>query len=61
MKRRAPRRHGLDVLVPGEADRRIVHDVRIMRELVERAADAPVPVFDTTRLHVERAVDLALA
>jgi len=23
--------------------------------------DAPVPVFDTTRLHAERAVDLALA
>jgi aspartate racemase len=90
-------RHGLDVLVPGEADRPIVHDViyrelcvgiidehsrehykRIMRELVERGAegilfgcteidllvepaDASVPVFDTTRLHVERVVDLALA
>ena len=23
--------------------------------------DCPVPVFDTTRLHAERAVDLALA
>jgi aspartate racemase len=23
--------------------------------------DSPVPVFDTTRLHAERAVDLALA
>jgi aspartate racemase len=23
--------------------------------------DAPVPLFDTTRLHAERAVDLALA
>ena len=88
--------HGLDVLVPGEADRRIVHDViyeelcvgvvaddsreeyrRIMRGLAERGAegillgcteidllvgpdDAPVPVFDTTRLHAQRAVDLAL-
>ncbi|MGZ6642337.1 MAG: aspartate/glutamate racemase family protein [Solirubrobacteraceae bacterium] len=89
--------HGLDVLIPGAADRRIVHDViydelcvgivddgsreqyrRIMRGLAERGAqavllgcteidllvgpeDAPVPVFDTTRLHAERAVELALA
>ena len=89
--------HGLDVLVPGEADRRIVHDViyeelcvgvvtddsrdeyrRIIRDLAERGAegillgcteidllvgqqDSPVPVFDTTRLHAERAVELALA
>jgi amino-acid racemase len=89
--------HGLNVLVPGAADRRIVHDViynelcvgvisdssreqyrRIMSELCERGAegivlgctevdllvapeDAPVPVFDTTRLHVQKAVDLALA
>ena len=88
--------HGLDVLVPGEADRRIVHDViydelcvgvvrdesrteyrRVMRELAGRGAegillgcteidllvgadDAPVPVFDTTRLHAERAVELSL-
>jgi aspartate racemase len=89
-------RHGLDVLVPGEADRRVVHDViygelcvgvvrdesreeyrRIMRSLVSRGAaaillgcteiellvgadDSPVPLFDTTRLHAERAVELAL-
>jgi aspartate racemase len=88
--------HGLDVLVPDEADRRIVHDViydelcvgtiddnsrdeyrRIMAGLAERGAegillgcteihllvaarDAPVPVFDSTRLHAERAVELAL-
>jgi aspartate racemase len=88
--------HGLDVLVPGEPDRRIVHDViyeelcvgviadrsraeyrRIMRDLADRGAegillgcteidllvgpqDSPVPVFDTTRLHAERAVELAL-
>jgi aspartate racemase len=87
--------HGLEVLVPGEADRRVVHEViydelcvgvvrdtsreqyrRIMRELADRGAqgillgcteidllvgpqDAPVPVFDTTRLHAERAVELA--
>jgi aspartate racemase len=90
-------RHGLTVLVPDAADRRIVHDViyqelcvgrvldasrheyrRIMRGLAERGAegillgcteidllvgpeDSPVPVFDTTRLHAERAVELALA
>lgn len=90
-------RHGLEVLVPGERDRRLVHDViydelclgvvsehsraeyrRVMRDLVGAGAqgvvlgcteigllvgpdDASVPVFDTTRLHAERAVDLALA
>jgi aspartate racemase len=89
--------HGLDVLVPGEADRRIVHDIiydelcvgiindnsrdeyrRIMAGLAGRGAqaillgcteidllvgaeDAPVPVFDTTRLHAQRAVELALS
>jgi aspartate racemase len=88
--------HRLDVLVPGEQDRRIVHDViydelcvgvtrersrheyrRIMRELADRGAepilfgcteidllvgpaDSPVPVFDTTRLHADRAVELAI-
>jgi aspartate racemase len=88
--------HGLDVIVPEAADRRIVHDViygelcvgvvddgsreqyrRIMRELAERGAqgillgcteidllvgpgDAPIPLFDTTRLHAERAVELAV-
>ena len=89
--------HGLDVMVPSELDRRIVHDViydelcvgvvaddsrkeyrRIIHDLARRGAegillgcteidllvgphDAPVPVYDTTRLHAERAVDLALA
>jgi aspartate racemase len=88
--------HGLDVLIPDEPDRRIVHDViydelclgivddasrrqyrRIMGDLADRGAqgillgcteidllvgadDAPVPVFDTTRLHARRAVELAL-
>jgi mannose-6-phosphate isomerase-like protein (cupin superfamily) len=88
--------HGLDVLVPNEPDRRIVHNViyeelcvgvvserardeyrRIMQRLQEMGAeailfgcteidllvgpgDSPVPVFDTTRLHAERAVELAL-
>jgi aspartate racemase len=89
--------HGLDVLVPDELDRRIVHGViydelcvgvvrersrneyrRIMQRLRDMGAeailfgcteidllvgsdDSPVPVFDTTRLHAERAVELALA
>ena len=89
--------HGLDVLVPDEPDRRIVHDVifdelclgvvreqsrdeyrRIMLALSRAGAeaillgcteidllvgpdDAPVPVFDTTRLHAQCAVELALA
>lgn len=90
-------RHGLDVLVPAQADRRIVHAVifdelcqgivsaasrdayrRVIGDLVARGAqaillgcteigllidesDAPVPVFDTTRLHVDAALELALA
>jgi aspartate racemase len=89
--------HGLDVLVPSEPDRRIVHNViyeelcvgvvaedsreqyrRIIRDLAGRGAegillgcteidlligqrDSPVPVFDTTQLHAQRAVELALA
>jgi aspartate racemase len=89
--------HGLEVLVPDAADRRVVHDViydelcrgvvrdasrdeyrRIMAGLADRGAqaillgcteidllvgadDSPVPVYDTTRLHAERAVTLALA
>jgi aspartate racemase len=89
--------HGLSVIVPHEADRRIVHDIiydelcvgvvndgsreqyrRIMRDLTDRGAegillgcteidllvgpqDAPVPVFDTTRLHAHSVVELALA
>jgi amino-acid racemase len=89
-------RHGLSVLVPEAADRRLVHEViygelcvgvvnpesrdeyrSIMGDLARRGAecilfgcteidllvdarDAPVPVFDTTRLHVQKAVELAL-
>ena len=30
-------------------------------DLLVGPEDSPVPVFDTTRLHAERAVDLALA
>jgi len=89
--------HGLEVLVPGPDDRRLVHEViydelcvgvvrdesrrayqRVMRDLADRGAeaillgcteidlligpaDAPLPIFDTTRLHAEKAVDMALA
>ncbi len=90
-------RHGLDVVVPDEPDRTMVHDViydelcvgrvdrssreayrAVMEELADRGAeaiilgctevtllvradDAPVPVFDTTRIHAEKAVERALA
>ena len=90
-------RHGLEVLVPDEHERRVVHDViynelcvgivndssreqyrRIMDALARRGAqcillgcteidllvseqDARVPVFDTTRLHVQSTADAALS
>jgi aspartate racemase len=90
-------RHGLDVLVPGEDDRALVHRViyeelvqgraepssrqayrEVIAGLVERGAeavilgcteimllvrpeDSAVPLFDTTALHAEAAVDLAVA
>jgi amino-acid racemase len=89
-------RHRLNVLVPGDEDRREVHRIiydelcqgcvndssraayrAVIRDLVERGAeaivfgcteiglllgpgDADVPVFDSTRVHARRAVDLAL-
>jgi aspartate racemase len=89
-------RHGIEVLVPPEPDRTMVHEIiyeeltlgkmehasrekyrRIMTALADRDcegmiygcteitllvddADSPVPVFDSTRLHAERLVDLAL-
>jgi aspartate racemase len=89
-------RYGLNILVPNENDRRLVHDViyqelcvgvvndrsrsvylDVINDLVERGAngillgcteigllvgprDAEVPLFDTTRLHAQRAVELAL-
>jgi aspartate racemase len=89
--------HGLDVLVPGSDERRLVQHViydelcvgmisdasrrayrSVIANLVERGAegillgcteiglligagDADVPVFDTTILHAQRAVELALA
>lgn len=89
--------HGLNVLVPGEADRALIHraifeelaqgvfnestraqfrDIiaRLVAEgaegiilgcteieLLVSAEDSPVPVFPTARLHIEAAVNLALA
>ena len=89
--------HGLDVLVPSEEDRAVVHRIiyqelclgvirpesreiyrQVIRRLVDAGAegviygcteiellvgpdDSPVPVFPTTRLHVEAAVDRALS
>jgi len=89
--------HGLDVLVPDDASREVVHRViyeelclgmirdasreayrGIMREMVARGAqaivlgcteisllvgpaDASVPLFDTTALHADAAVEAALA
>jgi aspartate racemase len=94
---RLSERHGLEVLVPDEPGRSLVHDViyeelvlgrieersraayrEIMTRLVERGAeaiilgcteiellvredDSTVPLFDTTRIHAERAVELAIA
>jgi aspartate racemase len=94
---RLSERHGLEVLVPDEPGRTLVHNViykelvlgrvedrsrvaylEVMAGLVDRGVgaiilgcteigllvrdgDAPVPLFDTTRIHAERAVELALA
>lgn len=95
-KGRLSERYGLNVLVPGEEDRRIVHRIiyeelclgivkeasrreylRIMEELKSRGAEAVIegcteivllvrqehtrmPLFDTTAIHAEAAVALAL-
>ncbi len=96
-KGRLAGRHGLDVLVPGEADRALVHRViydelvrgraepasrqafrEVIARLVERGAeavilgcteimllvrpgDSAVPLFDTTAIHAEAAVEWALS
>lgn len=87
---------GLDVIVPDEADRQIVHDIiydelclgvvkesskKQYQQIIEKLkaqgaggiilgcteimlliqqADTDLPIFDTTRIHAETAVDLAL-
>ena len=96
-KGRLSAEHGLDVLVPGDADRLLVHRIiyeelvagkvlpasraayrGVIARLVERGADAiilgcteimllvqpedsPVPLFDTTALHAQAAIEWALA
>ena len=89
--------HGLEVLVPDSAGRKVVHDIiydelchgvirpesrartqEVVADLLADGAqgvilgctevglliqegDVPAPVFDTTRLHAEAAIDAALA
>jgi len=89
--------HGIEVIVPSEADRAVVHRAifeelavgvvseesrTAFRDIIDRLveagaegvilgcteiellidqADSPVPVFPTARLHIEAAVELALA
>lgn len=90
-------RHGLNVLIPSQADRTLVHDIifrelcqgcvlpgsrdaylRVIGHMAEQGAQAvilgcteicmllegcipPLPLLDTTRLHVDAALDMALA
>jgi len=96
-KGRLTEKFGLDVLVPNESDRMIVHDIiykelclgiindesrqsylEIIDKLSQQGAEAvilgcteitllisqencSIPLYDTTRLHAESAVDLALS
>lgn len=96
-KNRLADRFGLEVLIPPQDDRDLIHRTiydelcrgeireesrdafrRIIRGLVDsgaegvilgctefgllvKPADSPVPIFDTTRIHAEAAVDLALS
>ena len=96
-KGRLIERHGLDVIVPEEDDRRVVHRIiyeelvqgrieaasrqayrEVIARLVERGAeaiilgcteimllvgpqDSSVPLYDTTAIHAEAAVDMAIA
>ncbi len=95
-KGRLTERYDLDVLIPDDAGRNVIHSIiyeelvlgvikpeskaaylRVVDELVARGADSlilgcteitlligqadcPIPVFDTTRIHAEAAVDYAL-
>jgi aspartate racemase len=95
-KGRLIKKHGLNVLIPDDKDRQIIHDVifhelclgkinqsskdkfiRIINKLVDNGAEAvilgcteipllvqqkdvKVPLFDTTRIHAEAAVEYAL-
>ena len=95
-KGRLAAQHGLEVLVPGAADRELVHRViyeelvageikaesrqafrEVIERLIQRGAegiilgcteigllvkppDSPAPLFDTTLIHAQAAVDYAL-
>jgi aspartate racemase len=95
-KGRLTKEFGLDLIVPGEQERTVVHDViydelcqgRILEDskhkylaimdsldargaegfilgcteigLLIKAEDSKLPIFDTTRIHAEKAVELAL-
>jgi len=95
-KGRLKNRHGIDVMIPGESDRQLVHDViynelclgqvletsrivfaEIIDKLVRDGAegivlgcteipmlvhekDASIPLLDTTRIHAQKAVEMAL-
>ncbi len=90
-------RYGLDVIIPDEEERRVVHGViyselvrgdvrpdsreaykRVIARLIDRGAegvilgctevmlligqeDSPAPIFDTTTIHAQAAVDYALS
>ncbi len=96
-KGRLKDKYHLEVIIPDEKDRKIIHDViydelcvgqikpeskheyiRIMKELIDKGAegiilgcteitllvdqnDSSVPLFDTTAIHAEAAVEYALA
>jgi len=95
-RERLERKHGLQVIIPGEVDRekvhRIIYDELVLGQIREssrrvyqdviavlqgqgaqgvvlgcteiplliRASDVDIPVFDTTRIHAEAAVEWAL-
>jgi aspartate racemase len=72
-KNRLRERHGIDVLVPPEDERALVHAVIYDERgaqgiilgcteigLLLEAADVAVPLFDTARIHAEAAARLAL-
>ena len=56
---RAEYQHVIDTLVAAGAEGVILGCIEI--ELLVRPEHSPVPVFPTTRLHAEAAVDFALA
>jgi aspartate racemase len=96
-RERLTRQHGLEVLIPGPADRALIHRViyeelclgqinpasrlefrRIIAQMVAQGAqaiilgcteisllvsaqDSPVPLLDTTSIHAQAAVELALS